>query len=228
MTTLARVPPGRAGRLWLQRRLAVARRGAELLQRKLRLLAMVQRRLAAEAERTGRAWETACAEAEAWGLRAALEGGRWSLRPSPPAQVTVRWTETMGIRYPAGATCTPPAGPSPLACSAAFAEAREAAWVALRAAVAHAAAREAERRVAREAAVTRQRIRALQDRWIPRLTSAIKDIGLALEETERADTARLLRAGRGGTGRSDGVRGTEASGPGRPGSARLGRHMEGS
>lgn len=30
------------------------------------------------------------------------------------------------------------------------------------------------------------------------------------------------------TGRSDGARGTEASGPGRPGSARLGRHMEGS
>ena len=33
------VPPGRAGRLWLQRRLQVARRGADLLDRKLRLLA---------------------------------------------------------------------------------------------------------------------------------------------------------------------------------------------
>ena len=32
------VPPGRAGRLWLQRRLETARRGAGLLDRKLRIL----------------------------------------------------------------------------------------------------------------------------------------------------------------------------------------------
>ena len=32
------VPPGRAGRLWLTRRLQVARRGADLLNRKLQIL----------------------------------------------------------------------------------------------------------------------------------------------------------------------------------------------
>ncbi|MFB9836007.1 V-type ATP synthase subunit D, partial [Actinoallomurus acaciae] len=72
---------------------------------------------------------------------------------------------------------------------------REAAGAALQTAVRHAAAREAERRVAREIAVTRQRIRALRDRWIPRLITAIEHIDLALDEAERSDTARLLRAG---------------------------------
>lgn len=225
MTTLARVPPGRAGRLWLQRRLVIARRGVDLLQRKLQILTMIHRRLVSETERTGRAWTAACAEAETWGLRAALETGRRQLRPSPPAHVMIRWTETMGIRYPAEATCAPPDGPVPLAGSAALAEARQTAWEALKAAAAHAVAREAERRIAREVTVTRQRIRALQDRWIPRLTSAIKDIDLALEEAERSGTARLLRAGQGGLGPSDGFAGTEAPGREPPESARLRSHM---
>lgn len=92
------------------------------------------------------------------------------------AQATVRWTEVRGVRYPAEATCEPPASPSTLPCSATLAEARDAVRAALEAAVHHAAAQEAERRVAREITVTRQRIRALQDRWIPRLTAAIKEI----------------------------------------------------
>jgi V/A-type H+-transporting ATPase subunit D len=118
----------------------------------------------------------------------------------------------MGIRYPADATCTLPDSPPPLACSAALAETRKTARRALQAAVHHAAAHEAERRVAREIAITRQRIRALQHRWIPHLTAAIKDIDLTLEEMERADAARLLRADQAEAGPSGGHTGTEGPG----------------
>lgn len=48
------VPPGRAGRLWLRRRLAAAERAVELLERKLRILRAEQDRLALLAQRTGR------------------------------------------------------------------------------------------------------------------------------------------------------------------------------
>lgn len=194
MTSLARVPPGRAGRLWLHRRLVIAQRGVDLLQRKLRILVREHHRLVSDAERTGRDWAATCADADKWGLRACLADGRRALRPASPAEATVRWAETMGLRYPAGATCTLPQD-SPPVCSAALAGARDAAGAALQAAVRHAVAQEAERRVAREIAVTRQRIRALRDRWIPRLITAIEHIDLALDEAERSDTARLLRAG---------------------------------
>ena len=60
------VPPGRAGRLWLQRRLQVARRGADLLDRKLRLLADELGRLRTDSARTGAEWDRRCADAERW------------------------------------------------------------------------------------------------------------------------------------------------------------------
>lgn len=102
----------------------------------------------------------------------------------------------MGLRFPVDATCTPAEDPTPMAASAALSETRKAAWTALQAAVDHAVAREAERRVSQQITVIRQRIRALQDRWIPRLTAALRQIDLAIEEAERADAARLLRIGR--------------------------------
>ncbi|MFB9839410.1 V-type ATP synthase subunit D, partial [Actinoallomurus acaciae] len=76
MTSLTRVPPGRAGRLWLHRRLIIAQRGVDLLQRKLRILVRDHHRLASEAERTGRDWAAACADADERGLRACLADGR--------------------------------------------------------------------------------------------------------------------------------------------------------
>lgn len=213
MTGIARVPPGRAGRLWLHRRLEVAERGLDLLQRKLHILVRQHERLASEADRTGREWAAACQDAAIWNLRVSLADGRRSLRPSSsPAQVTVRWTDVMGIRYPAEATCTLPPSPPSLPCSAALAEAREAVRAAIEAAVHHAAAREAERRVAAEIIATRQRIRALRDRWIPRLITGIRDIDLALDEMERSNAARLLRARRAVRGPSDDRAGTEDPG----------------
>jgi V/A-type H+/Na+-transporting ATPase subunit D len=189
------VPPGRAGRLWLTRRLAVARRGADLLDRKLQVL---QRELGPRrdsAERAGVEWERRRADADSWLLRAALLGGERAIRlaaAGTSAEVTISHAATMGVRYPADATCTTPApagrdGP-------ALAAAREAHCAALAAAVRHAAAAEALRVLEAETVATRCRLRAVRDRWIPRLEEALAEVMFAIEEQERADAARLRLA----------------------------------
>ena len=70
------VPPGRAGRLWLRRRLETARRGSALLDRKLHLLLSEQDRLRAEERQTREEWDASCAKADLWLLRAGLISGR--------------------------------------------------------------------------------------------------------------------------------------------------------
>jgi V/A-type H+/Na+-transporting ATPase subunit D len=60
-----------------------------------------------------------------------------------------------------------------------------------------------------ELAATRFRLRAVQDRWIPRLETAASALDLALAEAEGADAVRLrLAAG-------DGPRGRAADAPAR-------------
>ena len=78
----------------------------------------------------------------------------------------------------------------------ALAAAREAHGRALEAAVRHAAAAGALRAVEAEALATRYRLRAVKNRWIPRLEQALADVTLALEEQELADSARLRLATR--------------------------------
>ena len=114
------------------------------------------------------------------------------------ADVTISYDSSMGVRYPAGATCTipPPAawdGP-------ALTAARQAQRAALTAAVRHAAAAEAVRVIEAEAVATRYRLRAVKDRWIPRLEQALAEVTFAIEEQERADAARLRLATRTVTG----------------------------
>ncbi|HEX6472336.1 MAG TPA: V-type ATP synthase subunit D, partial [Streptosporangiaceae bacterium] len=70
---------------------------------------------------------------------------------------------------------------------------REAGRAALAAACAHAAAAAAARTVDDEVAATRRRVRAIRNRWLPRLAAALADIELGLEEQEREDGARLRR-----------------------------------
>jgi V/A-type H+/Na+-transporting ATPase subunit D len=189
------VPPGRAGRLWLQRRLETARRGADLLDRKLRILQAELDRIRDSAARTGARWRDCQDEAERWLLRAALLGGQRAIRLADdgmPADITVSATVTMGIRYPAAATCAFPAsaawdGP-------ALAGARQAHRAALAAAVEHAAAAEAVRVIEAETLATRYRLRAIRDRWVPRLEQALAEVTFAIEELERADAARLRLA----------------------------------
>ena len=189
------VPPGRAGRLWLTRRLAVARRGAGLLDRKLRILLMEASRLTDTAARTAAEWDRCGADAERWLLRASMLGGERAIRLAaggPAADVTISYGVTMGVRHPDGATCRIPAsatwdGP-------ALAATREAHGRALEAAVRHAAAAGALRAVEAETLATRYRLRAVRDRWIPRLEQALAEVTLALEEQELADSARLRLA----------------------------------
>ena len=189
------VPPGRAGRLWLTRRLAVARRGADLLDRKLQVLQHELDRRRNSASRAAEEWERRQADADSWLLRAALLGGERAIRLAAAdtfAEVTISYAATMGVRYPAEATCTtpPPAGRD----GPALAAAREAHCVALAAAVQHAAAAEALRVVEGETVATRYRLRAVRDRWIPRLEQALAEVTFTIEELERADAARLRLA----------------------------------
>ena len=189
------VPPGRAGRLWLQRRLETARRGADLLDRKLRILQSELARLRDSAARTFAEWDRCQADADRWLLRAGMLDGQRAIRlaaDSSFADVTISYATIMGIRFPASVTCTipPPAGWDGPVLTAA----RHSQRAALTAAVRHAAAAEALRVIEDEAAITRYRFRAVQDRWIPRLEQALAEVTFAIEEQERADAARLRLA----------------------------------
>jgi V/A-type H+-transporting ATPase subunit D len=192
------VPPGRAGRIWLIGRLDAARRGADLLDRKLRILQSELGRLQVAAAATAAQWDRSQAEADDWLLRAALLGGESAIRLAADGQATdvrVSYKTTMGIRYPSEAVCTIPHAAtwdSPV-----MARARQAHRAALVAAGQHAAAAAAVRVVEAEVRTTRYRLRAVRDRWIPRLEQALATVTFTIEELERADTARLrLAAGR--------------------------------
>ena len=189
-------PPGRAGRLWLQHRLATAERGAALLDHKLRILRIERERFALLEHRTAAAWEAADREAAQWLLRAVMLGGERSLRlgnAGGPAEVRVVWNQPMGVKYPAEAACAlPPERPDgPPAGSAALVEARERYGRALQAAVEHAAVQAAVRVLAAEERVTRRRLRAIEERWVPRLRDSLRVTQLKLDEDEHGDAVRL-------------------------------------
>ncbi|MCP2247304.1 V-type ATP synthase subunit D [Lentzea aerocolonigenes] len=191
--TAIRIPPGRSGRSWLRRRLAGAERAAELLEQKLRALHAEQRRLEAAVGRSGAEWTARLTEARTWMLRAALVGGRRGIRlagTAAEAEVTISWTATLGVRYPAAATCTPPDSESALPGGTAITRAAEEQRRALDAAVQHAVAVTALRRVSAEADATRQRVRVLRRHWVPRLRDALARTELELEEQERAEGVR--------------------------------------
>ena len=189
------VPPGRAGRLWLTRRLKVAWRAADLLDRKLRILRAELGRFRDAEARTAAEWDGRCADAERWLLRASMLGGQRAIRLAADGQlatVTIPYTVTMGVRHPASPACVIPAtatwdGPT-------LTRTRQAHAAALEAAAQHAAAAEALRIIEAEVLATRYRLRAIENRWIPRLEQALAEVTFALEEQELADAARLRLA----------------------------------
>ena len=204
MSTL-RIPPGRAGRLRLRHRLAVAERGADLLEHKLRALtAELADRRAALAEADLK-WQAQAARARAWDDRAAVLGGRRAFDaavPSSPARVTVAWRITMGVRLPAEGRCALPerrareALPDGAALIAAEAAFRTAVPAAVRAAVEHAAVRALQDAVT----ATRRQVRVLRRHWIPTLAAALAAVDAALEQADHEDTVR--RTAWAGPGRS--------------------------
>ncbi len=194
-TKLHGQPPGRAGLTWLVRREAVAARGSDLLERKLRILLAEEVNYALRAERTRTDWERTVADLEAWMLRSALLSGERGLRlatDGADAHVEVDWRLTMGVRYPAGADCTLPtatAGFQPD--NAALHRATAAAQEAVRAGVEHAVATAALAAISAEIAGTRRQLRALQRRWLPRLDEARARLLIQLDEYEHDEHVRL-------------------------------------
>jgi V/A-type H+-transporting ATPase subunit D len=201
MGLTARVPPGRSGRLWLRRRIDTASSGRDQLDRKLRILVPERQRLQILNERSQQEWEAACDEARTWLLRASILGGQDALRGAVAPQfatVAISWTTAMGLDYPVDVQLTGRAPDAPVAPgNAAIGPTAAAFRAALVCGVRLAAAQEALRRVDAEIAVTRQRLRALDRRWLPSLTDALDRLELALDQAEQEDGIRLRRAGSG-------------------------------
>ncbi|GGY88871.1 hypothetical protein GCM10010300_36220 [Streptomyces olivaceoviridis] len=199
-----RVPAGRAGRLRLRRSLATAVRGADLLERKLRLLRDREHRARRAAEDAGRVWRQRLAEAETWLVRGVLLGGERALAEAAPlerARVDVQWGALMGVRHPAAVGWTDPVR-SPrerTPSNTALAHAETACRAAARAAAELAAHQAAAELLAAEAVRTGQRVRALRRHWIPRLRDELAVAELALEEAEHEEAVRRRwAAGAGG------------------------------
>lgn len=194
MSTL-RIPPGRAGRLRLIRRLAIAERGADLLEQKLRaLVAELEERRAVlvEAERR---WQELAIEAGEWDDRAAILYGRRafdSAVPTAPARVFVTWRTSMGVRFPASAECeaAEPLPESPTPDGAALIVAREHFRAAIPAAAQAAVEAAAVRELQAAVTATRRQVRALRRHWIPTLATALAALEAALEQADHEDVVR--------------------------------------
>ena len=185
-----RVPPGRAGRLWLRARIQRATTAAVMLDQKLHVLRDEQGRFADRARAALVVWRDKHAEAQRLVLRAVVLGGRGALAvgQGPPADLTVSWAATVGVRHPVSAHLTlPDREQSP---SAAAILAHDAVADATLAAVAYAVAARALRAIETELRVTALRVRSLRQHWLPRLTDALATVELELEEQERAETVR--------------------------------------
>ncbi|HUY40397.1 MAG TPA: V-type ATP synthase subunit D [Candidatus Dormibacteraeota bacterium] len=189
-----RIPPGRAGRLWLVDRLAAARRGVELLDRKRQLLRREESRLALLRDETARRWAATCGEAERWDMRSGELGGAADLAVAARtvtarAQVEVTWRNTMGVRHPdEPRTTLPTLAPAELAAgNAALRPAAAAYRRALEAAVTHAVTDAAHGRVAAELRATQRRLRGIERHRVPTLEEALRRLQLRLDELEREE-----------------------------------------
>ena len=200
---------GRAGRLQLKHRLAVARGGVDLLERKQRVIAAELERLELQRERTAEQWETAWSQAVTWlqrctaldgvqglddavldGVRGVAERAADAAVPGEAAQAEVDWGCVMGVTYPRGARCLlPPA--RPVGGSAALAPAVSAHRRAVEAGVRHAAATRAVSLLGAELATTRALRKSIETRLVPRLEQALHDLEVRLDETDREENLRM-------------------------------------
>ncbi|WP_406437208.1 V-type ATP synthase subunit D [Streptomyces sp. NBC_01613] len=185
----------------LRHSLEVARRGADLLDQKLRIPRTRHEELL-RVEHTARDhWHERLREAETWLRRGLLLGGEESLdapERTRPAGLEIVWTSTMGVRHPQTASCTvPEREPEALSpANTALVQAEAAYAEAVPAAAQYAVARSAARVVGAEVLSTRQRVRALQRHWIPRLEQALARVDLALQQSEHEDAVRRRWAAR--------------------------------
>ena len=100
-----RVPPGRAGRLWLMRRLEVAARGTDVLDQKRRTLLRERQRTATALADAAAAWEREARLATQSNDRALALAGERRLRLGAvhctrPATAEVTWRNMIGTVIP--------------------------------------------------------------------------------------------------------------------------------
>jgi V/A-type H+-transporting ATPase subunit D len=198
-----RVPPGRAGRLWLVHRIETARRGHDVLDEKRQALLREEERARELAERARDEWAESAAEARRWLLRATLLAGERPVRlarlyTGGPARVEIAWRNTLGVVHPAQATVAlPPAERSAaFVGSSALVPCADAHRRALAAAARLAVAQASHERVAAELAQTIRRLRAIERRWLPLHGRALETLELRLDEEEREESLRLRWASR--------------------------------
>ncbi|MGA7987577.1 MAG: V-type ATP synthase subunit D [Candidatus Dormiibacterota bacterium] len=195
---MIRVPPGRAGQVWLRRRRATAARGVDILTRKQHLLVEERAHRSPHADAARAAWTNACADAERWCSRA-LRLAHQAQIPLVAAQlqtaasVDVEWRNVMAVAIPISATCRLPDGtmPSGSGGSAATDQAVAALGVAVEKALEHAAIQRALANIDAELLQTRRRLRLLERRRLPQLDAALAASGERLEQNEREDILRL-------------------------------------
>jgi vacuolar-type H+-ATPase subunit D/Vma8 len=190
-----RPPPGRVGRPWLMRRLAVARTASNVLDETRRALLRVRGRLEDVAHEAQREWESAAAAAAEWLERAAVLSGERQIalaraHRGATAELAVDWRNSLGVLVPAEHRLTIPDTGSAVGGSAALPVAARAHRRALAAGVEYAAARIAYDRTSDELALTTRRLQAIERRWIPRHEEALSALELALDEAEREDATR--------------------------------------
>lgn len=192
-----RVPPGRAGRLWLVRRLEIARRGVNVLDQKRQALVREQRTLVESLAGAASGWERLGREAAGWSDRALAVAGERRLRLAgarvvSPCTVEVKWRNALGTVFPAAASVcvSPPRDLVALGGGSTVALAARAHADAVAAAAEHAAARAASEAVAAELLATTRRQRAIERRWIPEHEAALHRIELTLDERELEEVAR--------------------------------------
>ncbi len=193
-----RAPPGRAGRLWLLRRLEVANRGAEVLEQKQQTLLREQQRLSVRLTAAAAEWDRLAAEAARWNGRALAIAGERRLRLASlhrrgPAEVTVERRNTLGVVYAESALVEPGKAPDfvSLGGGASVALAARAHAEALAAAAEYAAARAAHEAITAELTATSRRRRAIERRWIPDHEAALHRLALTLDERELDDHVRV-------------------------------------
>ena len=203
-----RIPPGRAGRTWLLRRLDVAQRGAELLDRKRQVLLAEQARVRAQAEQARRDWLDAAAQVEVWTERAGLVDGELRLEllarhARDRASFELSWRNLMGAQVPRAEAIDIPEPPplSALGASSAAVLLARACSEATRAAVLYAIADRADAELSAAHGRAARRLRALRDRWIPQHEQALAAVDLALDEAQREQAIRIRwLTGRSGSG----------------------------
>jgi vacuolar-type H+-ATPase subunit D/Vma8 len=192
------IPPGRAGRLWLQARLTSTPAQPGIARQERAATETRARRLITDWDQRRQEWISSCVEARQWGLRATALGGDSDIALAAAelpdvARVQVPWQNTMGVIHPGEPDCTLPGLPpaAAAAANAAVGPAAAAYQRALQAALGHAAAERSFLVLKAELDATEQRRRAIERRRLPVLEDALNQLELRLEELEREE--RIIR-----------------------------------